>query len=265
MSVHETALVDPAAELDSTVQIGPYAIVEDHVTIGAGTRVGPHAVIKSFTRIGEDCFIDVGAVLGGWPQDHKFKGEETYLKIADRNLIREYVTMHRATGDGKATTVGSDNLIMAYAHIGHNCEIGNNTMISNSVGISGHVVVEDYVILGGMVGIHQYIRIGKMAIVGGYSKVSQDIPPFMLADGRPAKVYGLNSRGLHRHNIGPEAVSALKKAYKLLYRSDLNLGDAIERIETEVEPMEEVVYLLEFLKRVRKGYGGRQLDPLAST
>lgn len=264
MSVHQTAIVDPGAELDSTVQIGPYAVVEDHVRIGAGTRLASHVVIKSFTHIGQDCFIDVGAVLGGWPQDHKFKGEETYLKIADRNLIREYVTMHRATGEGKATTVGSDNLIMAYAHIGHNCEIGNNTMISNSVGISGHVVVEDHVVLGGMVGIHQYIRIGKMAIVGGYSKVSQDIPPFMLADGRPAKVYGLNRRGLQRHNIGPKAMSALKKAYKLLYRSGLNLGDAIERIATEVEPVEEVVYLLEFLTRVREGYGGRQLDPLAS-
>lgn len=264
MSVHETALVDSAAELDPTVEVGPYVIIERNVRIGARARIEAHAVIKAFTRIGEDCTIGVGVVLGGLPQDHKFQGEESYLEIGDRNELREYATLHRASGEGAATRVGSDNLIMAYAHVGHNCQVGNHTMISNNVGLSGHVIVEDYAILGGMVGVHQYVRVGKMAIVGGYSKASQDIPPFMLADGRPAKVYGLNSRGLHRHGVPPEAMAALKSAHKVLYRSELNLGEAMERIRTELPQLEEIQYLLEFLEKVREGYGGRQSDPLGS-
>ncbi len=258
--IHPTAVIDPSAELAEGAQVGAYAVIGPACTIGAGTVIGPQVVIEEFTHIGRDCQIRAGAVLGGPPQDLKFKGERSYLRIGDRNLIREFVTMHRGTGEESETVLGDDNLIMSYSHLGHNCRVGNHTMLANNVQLGGHVTVEDGAILGGLVGIHQFVHIGKMAIVGFHSKAVQDIPPFMLADGSPASVLDINVRGLRRAGIPPASRAALRHAYKLLYRSNLNVSQALEAIEEEVEPDEEVEYLVAFIQRIKGGSAGRQDD-----
>jgi UDP-N-acetylglucosamine acyltransferase len=229
--------------------------------LGDGTVIEPHVIIEQWTWIGRDCRICSGAILGGIPQDQKFKGERSYLTIGDRNIIREYVTIHRATGEGVETRVGDDNMLMAYCHIGHNCILGNGITMANMVGVSGHVSVEDKAVFGGMVGVHQFVRIGKLAMLGGYSKVSQDIPPFMMVDGRPVKVYDLNVRGLRRSGVSANVRSGLRQAYKLLYRSNLNLSQAIEAIESEVEQSPERDYLLDFVRNIKFGCSGRQNQP----
>jgi len=259
--IHPSAIVDPSAELDPGVSIGPFCVVGPHVHIGRNTTVEPHVTIQPWTTIGRECHISPQAVLGGPPQDSKFKGERSYLLIGDRTIIREAVTIHRATGEDEVTRVGSDCMIMAYCHIGHNCSIGNHVIMANQVGVAGHVVVEDLVYFGGMTGVHQFVSIGKLAMLGGCSKVVQDVPPFMTVDGRPAEVTGLNVHGLRRTGMTPHVRSALHYAYKLLYRSNLNLSQAIEAVETEVEPCDERNYLLGFLSNIRRGYRGRQNDP----
>ena len=258
--IHETAIVHPTAELGAGVRIGPYTIIGPDTVIGDGTVIEPHAIIERWTTIGADCRICSGAILGGMPQDSKFRGERSFLSIGDRNIIREYVTIHRATGEDNLTRIGDDNMFMAYCHIGHNCALGSGIMMANTVGISGHVIVEDKAVFGGMVGVHQYVRIGKLAMLGGHSKVVQDLPPFMMADGRPTKVYDLNVVGLRRSGVPPKVRSGLRQAYKLLYRSNLNLSQAIESIENEVEPSAERDYLLEFVRSVKFGFAGRQLE-----
>jgi UDP-N-acetylglucosamine acyltransferase len=260
MAIHPTAVIHPSVELGEGVEVGAGVIIDRDVQIGDRTRIDPHVVIQPFTRLGCDCHVHSGAVLGGPPQDHKFKGERSFLHVGDRNILREYVTIHRARGEDERTILGDDNMIMAYCHIGHNCLVGNNVMMANYTGISGHVVVEDRVMICGHVGVHQFVRIGRLAMIGGCSKVVQDIPPFMIADGRPCKVYGLNVVGLRRNGILPRVRAALKQAYKYLYRSDMNLAQAMEAITAEVEPSVERDYLLEFLDRVRFGYGGRGND-----
>jgi UDP-N-acetylglucosamine acyltransferase len=217
-------------------------------------------VIEENTTIGEDCEIWPGAVLGGVPQDRKYKGEVSYLVIGKQNIIRESVTIHRAAGEGKTTTVGDDNLIMAYSHIGHNCTLGSSITMANMVGISGHATIEDRVTIGGFVGIHQFARIGKLAMLGGYSKVVQDVPPFMIADGRPCDVNDLNVVGLRRAGVSAKTRSDLKLAYKLLYRSNNNVTQALDLIESDVPSSPERDYLLEFMRNIRLGYGGRQFD-----
>jgi UDP-N-acetylglucosamine acyltransferase len=217
-------------------------------------------VLEDFTTMGSNCEVRAGACLGGPPQDIKFKGEESYLRIGNNNIIREFVTIHRATGAGATTVVGDDAMLMAYCHVGHNCVIGNRVIMASWVGISGHVVVEDRVTFGGMVGVHQFVRIGQLAMIGGQSKVVQDIPPYMKADGRPTKVFTLNDLGLRRSGISAKARGDLKQAFKLLYLSDLNLSQAIEEIEEEIDPSSELNYLLDFLRNTKFGYGGRQMD-----
>ena len=258
--IHETAVVHPKAELDPGVQVGAFSIVGPDVRIGGGTIIEPHVVINQWTTVGRDCRICSGATLGGRPQDHKFADERSFLTLGDRNIVREYVSIHRATGEENATVIGSDNMLMAYCHIGHNCLLGDGIMMANMVGISGHVVIEDKAVFGGMVGVHQFVRIGKLAMIGGYSKVVQDVPPFMMADGRPTKVYDLNVIGLRRSGVPPKVRSEIRQAYKLLYRTNLNLSQAIETIENEIEPSDERDYLLEFVRNVKFGYAGRQLE-----
>lgn len=258
--IHETAIIDPGAQLGTGVEIGPFSIIGPNVTIGDNTVVEAHAIIEAWTNIGNDCRIGAGAVLGGRPQDKKYKDERSFLTIGSGNIIREYVTIHRGTGEGNITSIGDNNMLMAYCHVGHNCTLGNEIMMANMVGISGHVVVEDKVVFGGMVGVHQFVRIGKLAMVGGYSKVAQDIPPFMLADGRPMKVYGLNVIGLRRNGVAPKVRSEIRQAFKYLFRSNMNLSQAIETIQDEVEASEERDYLLEFLRNIKTGYAGRQLE-----
>jgi UDP-N-acetylglucosamine acyltransferase len=259
--VDPLASVDSKAELGAGVRIGPFCVIEPNVTIGDGTTIEAGAIIKSHTRIGRNCRIHAGAILGDLPQDRKFRGEETYLKVGDNVVIREYTTLNRATGEGRATEIGSDTMLMAFCHVGHNCLIGERVTMANQVGVSGHTVIEDNVVLGGITGIHQYVRIGKLSIIGGYSKVVQDVPPFMMADGRPSRVHGLNVIGLRRAGIPAAVRSELKLAYRLLYRDGLNMGHAVERIESDVQPSKERDYLLDFLKRERSGLTGRQLEP----
>ena len=260
MAIHRTAIIAPSAEIDPSVEIGPYSVVGSRCHVGANTRIGPHVVLEDFTTIGECNEIRAGACLGGPPQDVKFKGEESYLQIGNNNIIREFVTIHRATGAGNATVIGNDGMFMAYCHVGHNCVIGDSVIMASWVGISGHVVVDDRVTFGGMVGVHQFVRVGKLAMVGAQSKVVQDIPPFMKADGRPTKVYTLNDLGLRRAGITAKVRSDLKQAFKLLYLSDLNLSQAIEEIEQDLEPSEDLNYLVDFLRNTKFGYGGRQMD-----
>ncbi|MBI3912018.1 MAG: acyl-ACP--UDP-N-acetylglucosamine O-acyltransferase [Armatimonadetes bacterium] len=259
--IHPTAIVDPTADLAAGVEIGPYCVIGPNVRIGEGTRLASHAVIEPYTTIGRHSQISHGAVLGGVPQDTKFRGERSHLIIGDRNIIREFVTIHRATGEDTATRIGDDNMIMAYCHIGHNCLLGSRILMANQMGMSGHCEVEDQVVFGGQVGIHQFVRIGKLAMIGGVSKVVQDVPPFMVVDGRPAGVININVIGLRRAGIPPRVRSELRQAFRLLYRSNLNLAQGIEAVCNEVEWSAERDYLLEFLSKLRRGFAGRQRDP----
>lgn len=258
--IHPTAVVDETAEIGQGVSIGAYSVIGKNVSIGDGTSVGSNVIIELNTSIGKENVILTGAVLGGAPQDKKFHGEDSYLRIGDNNIIREFVTIHRASGDGEVTSIGDNNMLMAYCHVGHNCTLCNGITMANYVGISGHVLVEDKVVFGGIVGVHQKVRIGKLAMIGGLSKVVQDVPPFSMADGRPTKVCDLNVIGLRRSGVSAKVRTEIKQAYKLLYRSNLNRTQAIEAIEKEIEPSEELQYLLDFIRNIRMGFGGRQLE-----
>ena len=258
--IHSTALIDPSAEIAEGVSIGAYSVIGKNCHIGDGTRIDSNVMLDENTSLGKNCTVLTGAVLGGAPQDYKFSGENTYLRIGDGNIIREYVTIHRASGEGEATVIGNDNMLMAYCHIGHNCTLGNNITMANYVGISGHTLIEDKVVFGGIVGVHQKVRVGKLAMVGGFSKVVQDVPPFVVADGRPTRVYDLNVVGLRRNGVTPKVRSELRLAYKLLYRSKLNVSQALEAIENELDSSDELQYLLDFINNVRLGRGGRQLE-----
>jgi UDP-N-acetylglucosamine acyltransferase len=260
MKIHPTASIDPSAEIGDDVEIGPYVVIGEEAVIGNGTRLRPHAVIEPYVTIGSGCDVFSGAVLGGIPQDRKFKGEKSFLVIGDNNIIREHVTIHRAAGAGNETRIGDNNLIMAYCHIGHNCLISSGITMANSTGISGHCLVEERVNFGGFVGVHQFVRIGRLAMIGGYSKVVQDIPPFMMGDGRPCKVLDLNVIGLRRSGVSSPVRADLRQAYKLLYRSEMNMSQAVEAIENEVEASPERDYLLDFIRSIRFGSNGRQND-----
>ena len=251
--IHETAVVYPGARLGRDVEIGPYSVIGENVFIGDGTKIGSHTVIEGWTTIGRDCQIHHGACVGGAPQDLKFKGETTYVYIGDNTIIREFVTINRATGEGEETRIGANCLIMATAHIAHNCQIGNNVIIANGGGIAGHVVIEDRAIVSGMSGVHQFVKIGRNAMIGGASKVVQDVPPFVIADGRPARVCGLNSVGIARAGLSEETRRNLKKAYRMLYRSGMKLSEAIAMMEQELDSSEAVEHLLRFLRNVDRG------------
>ena len=261
MNIHPTAIVDPQAELGENVTVKPYAIIEADTQISDNCTIGAYAVIRGGTILGAGTQVHTGAVLGEPPQDMKYEGEPTQLVIGQNNHIREFVTMHRASGEGNSTQIGDNNLLMAYSHIGHNAVVGSNIIMANNVGVSGHCVIEDYVNIGGIVGIHQYLTIGMMAMVAGFCRVVRDVPPYTIAEGIPARPRGINVRGLRRHEMSPGQVSALKRAYRLLFRSELNVTDAIEKILTESQPTAEVQRLTDFMLRVEQGYRGRQDDP----
>ena len=263
--IHETAVVSPRAHVAKGVEIGPYAVIEEnvtlaenvkvgaHVSIGEGTRIEPHAVINSWTSIGKDSHIFQFASVGAEPQDLKFKGEKSYTIIGDRTTIREYSSIHRATGEGEETRIGSDSLLMACTHVAHNCVVGNHVIMSNAAMIAGHAIVEDRAVLGGMCGIHQFVKIGRNVMIGGMSKIVQDCVPYTIVDGHPARVVGLNSVGIARAGIAVEARRNIKRAYKILFRSGLSLAQAIAVIEQEVETSEEVEHFLRFLRNVDRG------------
>ena len=252
--IHETAIVSKGAELDANVEIGPFSVIREDVCIGAGTKVGPHVVIEPYVTIGKDCRIFQYAAIGAPPQSLKFEGERTYVKIGDRTVIREFVTIHRGTGfGGGITQVGEDNFLMAYTHIAHDCRTGRHVVMANNATLAGHITIDDYATVGGLVAIHQFVRVGEHAFIGGKSAVVKDIPPYMIAAGDRAKLHGLNSVGLKRHGLSAQTLLALKKAYRIIFRIGLTLNEAIERVKAEVEQVPEVVGLIEFIQSSKRG------------
>jgi len=252
-AIDSTAVVSPRAELGAGVHVGPYAIIEDNVVVGDRTVIGPHAILQGWTDIGEDCKIFAGAVIGGEPQDLKYDGATSRVRIGRRNVIREYVTIHRATEEGGVTAIGDDNLLMAYVHVAHNCVIGDHVILANAVNLAGHVEIENHAILGGVTPVHQFVRIGRHAFIGGSSRVSQDIPPYLRCAGNPLRIVGLNSVGLMRRGFPAEVVVELKRAYRLIYRSDLNVSQAVERIRSELKPFPEISTFLQFIEISERG------------
>jgi UDP-N-acetylglucosamine acyltransferase len=230
-------------------------VIEKDVSIGEGTKIGPHVVIRQGTQIGKACQISQFASIGEAPQFSGYKGEKTFLQIGDRNIIREFVTLHRGTVKGKGRTViGNDNFIMAYSHVAHDCQIGNQVIMANGATLAGHILIEDYAIVGGLVAIHQFCRVGAYAIIGGVSGVLMDIPPYTKAQGAPAKLFGLNSVGLKRANFSEEAIRALKKAYRIIFRSGLTLEKAMKQVgEDEIGQVPEVQHFLQFIQGSKRG------------
>lgn len=252
--VHSTAVVASSAKLGQDVEIGPHAVIGENVTIGDETIVGPGAVIEGWTTIGRNCRIGAGACLGARPQDHRYMGEKTLLKIGDNNDIREYVTMHRGTIGGRGeTVVGSNGLFMAYSHVAHDCIVGNGVTMVNSAQLAGHCVVEDDAVLSGLAGVHQFCRIGRMAMVGGLTKIVKDVPPYMLVDGNPASIKGINVVGLRRHDVKPQVRNQIRQAYRILCQSKLSVSHAIEKMMEELERSPEIDHLIDFLRSSARG------------
>lgn len=251
-NIHPSAIVDPSAQIAEGAEIGPFSIIHGNVTIGAGTKLHSSVVIGEWTEIGESNEIFPGAVIGVAPQDLRYSGERAYTKIGNRNVIREYVTIHRASDAEGVTSIGDDNLLMAYTHVAHNCLLGNQIVIANSVGIAGHVEIEDQAVLGGMCGLHQFVRVGKLAMLGGMAQIRQDIPPYAMVDGQPARVFGMNIRGMQRRGIDKDSRQALKSCYRLILQSGLNLTQAINSIKANVEQTDEVAHLVKFLESPSK-------------
>jgi UDP-N-acetylglucosamine acyltransferase len=248
--IHPTAILNPKAEIDGGVVIGPFCIIGDGVRIKRGTKLISSVVIEGDTEIGENCIIYPFTSIGLSPQDLKYKGEKTGLKIGNNNIIREYVTVHRASigGDG-ITTIGDKNFLMAYAHIAHDCKIGSHIILANAATLAGHVVVEDYAIISGLTAIHQFTRIGAYAMVGGFSGVGQDVPPYTIASGARAKLFGLNTIGLKRHGFSDAKINHLKKAYKILFREKRTLKDAIKKIQEDLSYTDEIKHLIDFIQQ----------------
>ncbi|MFP4497218.1 MAG: acyl-ACP--UDP-N-acetylglucosamine O-acyltransferase [Vulcanimicrobiota bacterium] len=250
--IHPTAIIEEGAQLASDVVVGPYSIIGKDVKIGKGTVIHEHVLITGWTTIGEDNEIFKGAVIGEAPQDLGYKGERSYVNIGNKNNIREYVTIHRgAEADGE-TVIGNENLLMAYCHIAHNCHLGNQIIMANYIGLAGHVVVEDQVVFGGLSGIHQYARIGRLAMIGGYSKIIQDIPPFVLVEGLPVRILSLNSVGMRRRGIGSESRNALKSAIALLTSRKYKRRELPDVIRNNVDLTPEVEHLIDFISRPSK-------------
>lgn len=252
MSIHPTAIISSRAEIGAGVSIRPYAVIEDDVVIGDGCEIASHVVVKQFTTLGRGNRVFEHAVLGGEPQDVKFKGEPSRLVIGDDNLIREGVTLHRASGEGEATIVGSRNFLMIGCHIAHNCVIGDDNIFANEVALAGHITIEDHVFLSNGVGCHQFVRLGRYAMVGGKSKIVQDVLPFFITDGNPPRVRGLNAVGLKRAGFSTDERGALKKAYQILFRNGLALEDALgEMAQLEDKNVE---HLVNFIRGSRRGF-----------
>ncbi|HEY3346840.1 MAG TPA: acyl-ACP--UDP-N-acetylglucosamine O-acyltransferase [Nitrospirota bacterium] len=254
MNIHPTAIISPGAKLAEGVTVGPFAVIEDNVAIGRGTVINAHVVIKPFVEIGEDNVIYQFASIGEVPQDLKFGGEQTKLVIGNRNRIREYCTLNRGTqGGGGVTSIGDDNFMMAYAHVAHDCHVGSNIVIANAVQMGGHVTIEDHAIVGGLAAVHQFVKIGTHSMIGGGSAVSQDVAPYSMVAGNRAELHGLNLIGLSRRGFSPESISALKMAYKIIFKSGLILKEARAKVEAEVELVPEVKHLLDFISSSERG------------
>jgi UDP-N-acetylglucosamine acyltransferase len=253
MEIHPKAIVHPHAKLADNVKVGPYSQIGKDVKINSGTSIGSHCVIEGHTSIGKDCKIFTGAVVGSPPQDLKFKGEITYLEIGNNNTIREYVTINPATEKNNKTVIGDDNLIMAYSHIAHDCKIGNKCIIANAGTLAGYVTIEDKAVIGGLVAIHQFVKVGSFSIIGGCSKVVQDIVPYSMCDGHPAKVRGLNVIGLKRGDFPSSIRKDLRKAFKIIFKSKLSLPSALKKVENEIEKTAELSHLIDFIRSSKRG------------
>lgn len=253
MNIHPTAIVSKKAKILDDVIIGPYSIIGDNVIINAGSKIGNHCVIEGYTTIGKNCQVFTGAVVGSQPQDLKYKGEKVFLEIGDNNIIREYCTLNHGTGEGGKTIVGNNNLLMSYSHVAHDCKVGNNCVFANNATLAGHVTIEDMAVIGGLVAIHQFVRMGKLSIVGGCSKVVQDIPPFSTCDGHPALVYGLNLIGLRRHKIPTDAIKELDRAYRIIFNSGFTTKHALDELHKSQINSAEVKYLINFAKESERG------------
>jgi UDP-N-acetylglucosamine acyltransferase len=251
--IHPTAVIHPKAQIGANCRIGPYCVIGEHVVLGDDCVLHSHVVIDGHTRLGRANEIFPFASIGLKTQDLKWKGGITRTEIGDENTFREYVTIHSATSDGEATIVGSKNHILAYCHVAHNVLLGNHIIMSNVATLAGHVIVEDDAVLGGLSAVHQFCRIGKMSIVGGCSKVVQDVPPFMLADGNPAETRTVNKVGLERNGVSQEAQDALRRAFKILFREGLTVSNALTRIEQELPSLPEVQHLINFTRSSSRG------------
>jgi UDP-N-acetylglucosamine acyltransferase len=252
-TIHPTAVVHPMAKIGTGVQIGPYSVIGKHVVLGNECVVGVNVLIEGRTKIGRKNTFFHGASIGSIPQDLKYTGDETFVEIGNNNIFREFVTVNSATNDLEKTVIGSDCLFMAYSHVAHNCVIGNEVILANSVNLAGHVIIDDYATIGGVTPVHQFVRIGKFAFVGGGSRIERDIPPFIKVAGSPPKLYGINWVGLERRGFSPERCTLIKQMFKVLYRSDLNVAQSIERLQNGDFKDPDRRIIVDFLKASERG------------
>jgi UDP-N-acetylglucosamine acyltransferase len=257
VTIHPSSVVDSNAQLAEGVKVGPFCYIEPDVEVGPYTILDSHVTLKSGTQIGSKNFVGQGSVLGSEPQDKNFQGERSFLVVGDENIIREYVTLHRATGEDQATQIGSYNYLMAFSHIGHNGHVGDYVTLANNVGVSGRVTLEDYVNIGGMTGVHQGVYIGKAAMIGGMSGITRDIPPYALVSGRDHKIYGINAVGLRRLGMSRESRTVLQRAFKILFMSGMSLTHAAELVRAEFELTPELLDVLKFVENENVGSSGR--------
>jgi UDP-N-acetylglucosamine acyltransferase len=251
--IHPTAIISSEAEIAADVEVGAYAIVGDNCKVPSGCVISPRASLERNVVLGANVSVGVGSILGGPPQDLKYAGEETTVEIGEGTVIREYTTINRGTAHSFKTTVGRNCLLMSYVHLAHDCHIGDNVILSNVAQLAGHVVVEDRAIVSGLCAVHQFVRIGRHSFIGGCSRVSKDIPPFLKAVGNPVKLYGLNTVGLQRSGMDDDTIRELKRAYRLLFRSEMNVTQAIEAAQKELEPLPEVSELIRFVEASERG------------
>lgn len=252
-TIHPTAIVSPKAELGQNVSVGPHTVIEADAVIGDGCEIGSSCLIASGARLGINVSVYHSAVIGSPPQDLKYAGEKTLARVGDNTVIREFVTINRGTKAHGETTVGKDGLLMAYAHIAHDCIVGDNVIMANAVNLGGHVEIDEFAIIGGMCPVHQFCKIGSHTMIGGGFRVSEDVVPYALMGGFPLRTVGLNSIGLRRRKFSPETIRTLHRTFKLLFFSQLNTTQAVERIKAEIEPIPEVQNILTFIERSNRG------------
>ena len=255
IGIHPTAIVAPTAVLGDRVEVGPYAYIGDNCVVGDGCVIAMRATLERNVTLAAGVKIGIGSVIGGDPQDLKYKGEHTTVEIGENSVVREYATINRGTTHSMKTTVGSGSFLMSYVHLAHDCQIGNGVIIGNATQLAGHVSIDDRAIVSGLVAVHQFARIGRHSFVGGCSRVAKDVPPYLKAVGNPVKLYGLNSVGLQRSGFDEAVVRELKRAYRLVFRSELNVSQAMARARAELQPLPEVTAFLTFIEESERGIG----------
>ena len=251
--IHHTAIISSKSIIGKNVFIGPYCIIDDDVIIGDNTRIDAHTIIRSYTTIGQNCHIFSNCVIGEIPQDKKFEGEKSKLVIGDNTVVREFCTLNRGTKDSGLTKIGSDCLLMAYVHVGHDCLVSDNIILANGVQLGGHVEIQKYAIVGGLTPVHQFCKIGEHSLVGGGLRVVQDIPPFIIANGQPLKFSGINALGLRRRKFSVTQRTNIKKAYKILYNSNMNTSQALEKIKKDFSAQKEISTIISFINSSSRG------------